>query len=310
MSRFRGFLSVALAGALSLGSVGCMRKVLLDGNIKATLDGSEAVNTLHDFEVARAVARAGLAQLEGLHKLAPYNENGLFMLTRGWAGASSAFTEDEWEMAVEKKDTRAAEYHLLRARAGYTRARFFGVELLTKRASGFEKARKNANAMQEWLKMHFNHPDDAKDLLWIGFAWVGHVGVSKEVPEAVGDLYVGVEILKRSLELDDDLEFGMGHTIIGAYHARTAMAELDESKRHFEEALKINEGKYLLTKLNYATRYYCFKNDKANYDRLLNEILAAGDVLPEARLQNVVAKRKARRYLEHAVFGEDCGFRL
>jgi tetratricopeptide (TPR) repeat protein len=308
MSRLRGFLGAALAAALSLTSVGCMRKVLLDGQIKGTLDGSEAVNTLHDFEVARAVARAGLAQLEGLHKLAPYNENALFMLTRTWAGASSAFTEDDWEMAVEKNDTRMAEYHLLRARAGYTRARFYGIELLTKRASGFEQARRNANSMRAWLRENFTHVDEAEDLLWIGFAWVGHVGVSKDVPEAVGDLYVGVEILQRSLELNNTLEYGMGHTIMGAYHARTALAELDESKRHFDEAMKINEGKYLLTQLNYATRYYCFKSDKPNYEKMLKAVLAAGDTLPEARLQNVVAKRKARRYLEHSVFAEDCGF--
>jgi tetratricopeptide (TPR) repeat protein len=310
MSLMRGIKTVALAAVLSMATVGCMRKVLLDGQIKGTLNGSEAVNTLHDFEVARAVARAGLAQLEGLHKLAPYNENALFMLTRAWSGASSAFTEDDWEMAREKHDERMTQYHLLRARSGYKRAKFFGVELLTKRATGFEEARKNGNAMKAWMKVHFNDPSEAEKLLWIGFSWVGHVGVSKDVPEAVGDLYVGVEVLRRALELDNTVVHGLGHVIMGAYHARTAMAELDEAKAHFEEALKINEGKLLLTQLNYATRYYCFKRDKPNYERLLNEILAAEDPLPDARLQNVVAKRKARRYLENADFAEDCGFRL
>ena len=62
------------------------------------------------------------------------------------------------------------------------------------------------------------------------------------------------------------------------------------------------------TQLNYGSRYYCFKSDRANYEKMLNEVLAAGDPLPEARLQNLIAKRRARRYLENKLFQEDCGF--
>jgi len=87
-----------------------------------------------------------------------------------------------------------------------------------------------------------------------------------------------------------------------------AMAELDESKKHFDRALEINGGKFLAAKLNYATRYYCFKSDKANYNKLLNEVLAAGDELPDARLPNVIAKRRARRYLGNKIWQENCGF--
>lgn len=310
MSLVRRMVGVLLAAAVSLGSTGCLRKVLLDGQIDGTLEGSEAVNTLHDFEVARAVARAGLAQLEGLHKIAPYNQHALFMLTRGWSGATYAFTEDEYELALIKGEETMTRYHRTRAQEGYKRAIFFGLELLDKRASGFDKARKNAQAMRAWLRDNFNDPEEAEDLLWIAYAWMSHVNVSKEMPEVVGELYVGVEILRRSLELDDKLEHGMGHTIMGAYHARTAQSELGESKKHFELALKINEGKFLPTKLNYATRYYCQKSDQESYKKLLNEVLAAGDPLPDARLQNLLAKRRARRYLEHDVFAEDCGFAL
>jgi len=72
--------------------------------------------------------------------------------------------------------------------------------------------------------------------------------------------------------------------------------------------MKINGGKFLPTQLNYASRYYCMKSDRPNYQRLLNEVLAAGDPIPEARLQNLIAKRRARRYLDNKIFQEDCGF--
>ncbi|MBM4362130.1 MAG: hypothetical protein FJ104_05580, partial [Deltaproteobacteria bacterium] len=219
-----------------------------------------------------------------------------------------AFSEDDYELAQEAKDDAAAAYHRARARAGYDRARFFGLQLLSKKAPGFEEARKNANTMKAWMNEHFRHPQEAEDLLWISYAWIAHVGIAKDDPAVVGDLYVGVAIAERSAELNDKLEYGMVHVILGAYHARTALSELDQAKEHFDAAMKINGGRFLSTQLNYAQRYYCAKSDRPNYERLLNEVLAGGDPIPEARLQNLIAKRRARRYLDNKMFQEDCGF--
>jgi tetratricopeptide (TPR) repeat protein len=299
-----------LLAALAMSVSGCIKKALLDGQIKGTRDGSAAVNTLHDYEVARSIAQAGVGQLEGMHKLAPDNTDALFMLTRGWAGLSFGFTEDDYEIAYEKEDEVMAQYHLLRARAGYQRAKYYGLELLSHHAQGIEAARRNQPTLRKWLVENFTDEEQAEDLLWIGYAHVGEVSASKEVPEVVGELFIGVEMVRRSVELDETLVYGTGHTILGAYHARTAMAELDKSKEHFDKALAINGGKYLPTKLNLAQRYYCMKGDKDAYVKTMNEVLAAGDDLPEARLQNVIAKRRARRYLGNKVWQEECGFKL
>ncbi len=304
----RGAAWLLLSLGLLTGTSGCIKKMLLDGQIKGTRDGSGAVNTLHDFEVANGVAFAGLGQLEGMHKLAPDNTDALFMLTRAWSGASFGFIEDEYEQAYEKQDQVMAEYHLMRARAAYQRAIHYGIELLGHHADGFSDAKRNHETIRNWLVENFTDEDQAEDLLWVGYAWIGHVSASKEVPEVVGELYVGVEMVKRSVELDEDSTYATGHTILGAYHARTAMAELDESKKHFDRAIALNGGKFLPTKLNLATRYYCMKADRAGYEKTLNEVLAAGDELPEARLQNVIAKRRARRYLGNKVWQEECGF--
>jgi hypothetical protein len=308
MSLARGMVAALLAAGLSMTTTGCLKKVLLDGQIKGTLQGSTAVNTLHDYEVARAIAFAGLGQIEGMHYLAPDNPNGLFMLTRSWAGVAFGFIEDEYEQAYEKGDDVMAEYHLARARAAYLRGRIYGVELLAQSADGFDEARRNADVMHAWVQTSFDDPEQAETLLWAGYAWIGHVSVSRDIPEIVGELYVGVELVRRSVELDETVQFGTGHTILGAYHARSGMAELEESKKHFERALAINGGNFLPTKLNFAQRYYCNVGDRATYDRLMNEVLAAPDNLPEARLQNTIAKRRARRYIANKVWQEECGF--
>jgi hypothetical protein len=304
--KLRSGLVVAACAALL--STGCIKKILLDGQIKGTRDGSVAVNTLHDFEVARAVASAGLGQLEGMHKLAPENTNALFMLTRGWAGAGFGFVEDDYEEAYEKGDEMMADYHLARTRAAYLRARTYGLELLDQIAHGFQENRRNQPLLRAWLVDNFTEPEEAEDLLWAGYAWIAYTSASRDIPAIVGELYVGVEMVRRSVELDETAAFATGHTILGAYHARTAMSELEDSKKHFDRALEINGGKYLTTKLNYAQRYYCAKSDRANYEKLLHEVLAAGDPLPEARLQNTIAKRRARRYLNNKIWQEECGF--
>lgn len=309
MTFVRGTVAAICAAGISISTTGCLKKVLLDGQIRGTLQGSAAVNTLHDYEVARGVALAGVGQIEGMHYLAPENTDALFMLTKSWAGISFGFIEDDYEMAYEKGDDVMAEYHLARARAGYARARYYGIELLDMNAKGFDEAKVNDEKMRAWLVKNFNDPDDAEMLLWVGYAWIGHVSASKDIPAIVGELYVGFELVRRSVELDETVQYATGHTILAAYHARTAMSELDESKKDFERALQLNGGKFLPTKLNYAQRYYCAVGDRAKYEQLLNEVIAAPDDLPEARLQNTIAKRRARRYLGNKVWQEECGFR-
>jgi hypothetical protein len=294
------------AAALVLSTTGCIKKTLLNGQIKGTREGSAAVDTLSDFEVAKNVAFAGLGQLEGMHKLAPDNEDALFMLTKGWSGAAFAFIEDEYEMADDAGNDAMADDHRSRARAAYDRAIHYGIELLEHKVQGFDAAKKNEDSIRAWLK-NFDSPEDAANLLWVGQAWLGKVNVSKDVPEIVGELYVGVAMIERSVELDDKAFYGLGRTILGAYHARTAMSEMDEAYKQFQMALQINGGKSLMTKFQLAKAYYCNKGDKANYEKTLQEIIDAGDVLPEQRLQNTIAKRRARRYLSEKR-EENCGF--
>ena len=59
----------------------------------------------------------------------------------------------------------------------------------------------------------------------------------------------------------------------------------------------------------YAQNHACQSHDAAAYKPLLNEVVSAGDVLPEQRLENTVARRKATRYLGQARL-KRCGFSL
>jgi hypothetical protein len=302
-------LSLALAASLSLfGTTGCLKQMILDGQIASTRKASVAIDSFSDYEVANAVAFSGVAQFEGMHYLAPDNEDALFMLTKGWAGATFGFIEDQMEQAEDTEgiDSDLYAYHRARAIAGYDRAIHYGIQLLEMRNAGFDAARKNDETMKAWLA-GFTDKSDGANLFWTGYAWLAKTNVAKDEPAVVSDLFIAVAMLERSVALDETYMNGSGRTALGAYHARTALAELDEAKREFDRASAINGGKLLLTKFQLAARYYCMKSDKANYERILNEVVDAGDVFPAARLQNTIAKRRAKRYLSKQR-QENCGF--
>jgi hypothetical protein len=300
---------LATTAALALGSAGCIKQMILDGQIESTRKASDAIDTLGDYEVAGAIAFAGLGQFEGMHYLAPENEDALFMLVKGWGGATYGFIEDELEQVEDTQglDSDLYRYHQARAKAAYERAVHYGLELLAKKNAGFAQARRNDETMKAWLAT-FNDPEiDAPNLFWTAYAWMSKTNVVKDDPAVVADLFIGVAMMERAVALDETYMYGTGHVVLGAYNAASAMSDLAASKKHFDRAMQINGGKHLLTKFNYAAKYHCMKGDRPSYEKLLTEVVEAGDVMPEQRLQNTIAKRRAKRYLGKERL-RNCGF--
>lgn len=304
----RKIIGLALASCLAFSQLGCIKSMLTNGQIASTRKASGAFDTIADYELARSAASAGLVQFEGMHRLAPDNTDALFMLVKGWVGYGYAFPEDDYEAATLSDNSSAANYHKGRAQMAYDRALFYGLELLATRATGLDDARKDLKSMKEWLDSNFDKAEDAELLFWLGYAWLARVSIAKEDPEQVAKLWVGVAFLEHSVKLDPTFMRYGGTGTLGAYHARSGMAELDESKKLFETAIAKTERKALILLVNYASRYACMKNDKALYEKLLNEVVSAGDIDPTNRLQNTVAKRRAQRYLTKNWMLNECGF--
>jgi hypothetical protein len=302
----RGALATCFA---LLACTSCMNKAVADAGIDAAYAGARSIDTIQDYEIGRNVVEADIGQIEAFHSLSPGNATGLFLLTKGWTAIGLAFLEDEYADAYQSGNSELADYQLRREEAAFARAMYFGVEGLGHQASGFDAASRNAKSIHDWLAKNFDSRSDAPLLLWTGVAWVAHAAAgARDDPGAVGELYVGVELVQRSVVLDPTLEFALGETILGAYHARSALAELDESKTHFDRALSLNHGRFLMTKILLAQRYYCLRRDRTSYERTLKEVLSEPDSLPAARLQNAAAKRFAYRYLGNKIWQEECGF--
>jgi hypothetical protein len=286
-------------------STGCIDRMVLDGTLKSTRDASSAFDTLSDLEVARIGAASSLVQVEGMQKLAPDNEDAMFLLLQAWAGYGGAFIEDEWEQAYDRGDEDGEAYQAGRAKDAYDRAIRFGTMLFEQRHPGFVAAQRNTDTVRAYLAGF--DKSDAEALLWMGAAWMSRGSVAAERPEIVADLFIGVAIVERSVELEPTLAYGLGYAMLGAYHARAPDAELGQAKELFERSLALTQRKALTTQLLYAQNWACQAHDEKSYRALLEEVIAAGDVLPQQRLENTIAVRKAHRYLGQPRL-QRCGF--
>jgi hypothetical protein len=295
--------SMTLSLVLAFATAGCIQQILVDGQINGTRRGADAVDTIADYELAKSAAKAGLAQFEGMHVLSPKNEDALFLLTKNWVGYGFAFIDDERERADDDGNGEEQQYHQQRALAAYNRAILYGAELLSHRVGGFDAAKRNETTLKAWLQ-RFDERDDAQALLWTGYGYLLRADVmrSSGAPVAigaVGELYIGVAMIERSVQLDPDYAGASGITALATYHGRPMVdaKELEQSRQLFDAALARTQRKNLMVMVNYARSYACAKGDKRLYESLLGEVLAAVDPDPNQRLTNTIARRRAKRYL-------------
>ena len=108
--------------------------------------------------------------------------------------------EDELEEAQLEGREAAADYHKKRAKMAYDRAVFYGLELLSHKDKGFEKAKKNEMTLTTWLKDHFDSKEDAENLFWVAYAWMSRVNLLQDDTAMVADLYIGVDMMQRAFQ--------------------------------------------------------------------------------------------------------------
>jgi hypothetical protein len=74
--------------------------------------------------------------------------------------------------------------------------------------------------------------------------------------------------------------------------------DMDRAKVLFDDTLDKTERRNLQVQLAMARYYAVNIGDHELFRSLLEEVVEAGDVLPEARLSNTLARRRAQRYLD------------
>ena len=97
---------------------------------------------------------------------------------------------------------------------------------------------------------------------------------------------------------DSTFYFGGADVFLGTlYGSRPRMlgGDTDRARKHFERALRISDGKFLLTHVYYARSVAVQTLNEPLFDELLLTVETTSlEVLPGFRLPNAIAKEKAR----------------
>lgn len=232
-----------------------------------------------DVGLAEKAIPASLKMLEGLGKEDPDNVWILENLAEGFCGYAFSFLEDVEPERASGLYLRGKNY-ALRALEIQSGKKWSGLSL-----DEFSKRLKEVDLSQQAA------------LFWTGQCWGSWLSLNLDSVEAFSDLPRVEKLMNRTLELDPGFHHAGPHLFLGAFYggrSRMLGGNPDKARNHFEQALKITGGKYLLIPLLYSKTYAVQNQDKELFEAQLKRLIeTSADVLPEQRLANQVAKKKA-----------------
>lgn len=149
---------------------------------------------------------------------------------------------------------------------------------------------------------------DLPYVFWATYGWLNWVRSQSGSPASIVELVTIEKIMGRLLELDETYQGGSLHLFFGGYHAaKPAMlgGRPDLSRKHFEKAIELSGGTFLLAQVTYAETYARATFNRELHDQLLNEVADFPlEKAPEFALSNTIAKTRAARLLQENYFAE------
>jgi len=276
---------LGLAAAAALSACGSVDRVAVNTTTDVLMKGRASVFEEPDYDLAREAAPTQLKLIEALLASAPENRDLRRLAAEGFAGGAFLFYEDAAPQRAKGLYLRGRD-HALAALA--LKPAFRG--LADKTLDDFTKALGAATK------------DDVPDLFWAGFGWAGEINLSKDDASALADLPKAAALMQRVLELDPSFHFAGADLFYGVYYAsRPPMLGGDPQKalQHFAAAQRLTQDQYLLVPVLEARWYAVAVQDKELFRQLLTKVVEApSGRLPESRLTDEAAKRKAAALLE------------
>ncbi len=293
-SHQRGLASWCWLPLLLVLLSGCSIKKMAINKLGDALSGSgTGFASDDDPELVKAAVPFSLKLIESLLAESPQHKGMLLAACSGFTQYSFAFVNQDAD-ELEDTDIAAATRMRVRAKRLYLRARGYGLRGLEVKHPGFEQAlRKNPKTAVKSATV-----SDVPLLYWTAAAWGSAISVSKDDPALVSDQIIVEALIDRALELDEDFDRGAIHGVLISYEMARQGVTGDpalRSKKHFDRAMKLSGGKLASPLVSFAESVSVQNQNRAEFQALLDQALAINpDAVPESRLQNLVAQRRAR----------------
>lgn len=145
---------------------------------------------------------------------------------------------------------------------------------------------------------------DGEILFWTASCWASWIQANAGSWAAIADLPKVESLMNRALELDERYYYGGPHLFMGVVKTIRPPAlggKPEEARHHFERAIEIGRGEFLMAYVLYAKQYARLMFDRELHDRLLAKVMEAPtDGVRELVLLNRIAKQSASDLLASA----------
>jgi hypothetical protein len=275
------FLLVTLLTACGIG-----KRIRVASTASLLEDVARASSKQSDLKLIREGTPSYLMLIDGMVEALPENKQLLITAAQSYASYASAFIQDEDKAYAITLYARARSYALRALEQNGFK------DPLSRTFEDFE------TGLQKMQKK------DVPYLFWTASCWGSWISLNLRSMEAMAELPRVVAMMNRVLVLDEAFYYGGAHVFMGILEAskpKIAGGDLNIARNHFLRAIDLGDGKFLMTKVYYASYYAKKAFDRELYLSTLEEVLKTpADIVPELTLLNSVAHAKAKTMIGEA----------
>ena len=290
------FASITLLAAVLGGSSCSIRRYAINQVGDVLAEGPSVYETDQDVELVGEALPFGLKLVESLLVQSPNHRGLLLTACGGFVLYSYAYVDYRAEV-TEDHDLERARQLRDRARKLYLRAADYGFRGLELSYPGFRQQlfTQPRQAVQHVTNTR-KRRKDVELLYWTAASLGLAISISRNDAAMLARLPEVEAMLDRALELDEAWREGALHTFqVQLGTASPGEPDYDAIKRHYERALDLSQGKDASLYLAYAETVSIPRQDRAEFDSLIEKTLAVNpDADPNRRLLNALAHRRAQ----------------
>lgn len=297
----RFWVRVGGAALLVLTLAGCSVKTYAVNKVgKALVGGGTTWSADDDPELIRDATPFALKTMESLLASSPNNRDLLLATCSGFTQYAYAYIQSEADF-IEASDLDRAQAMRARAVRMYRRALGYGLRGLELASPGIAARFKldpegAVSALQE--------SRDVPLMYWTAAAWGAAISLDKLNTELSADLPAVGALIHRAVALDPAFNDGALYDMLISWDGgRPAAAggSPAAARKDFEAAIGHARGRRAAPYVSLAESVAVAEQNRVEFRKLLQEALAIDpDAIPEQRLANLIAQKRARWLLARA----------
>lgn len=294
--------STTLLAAI-LGGPSCsVRRYAINQVGNALAEGPSVYETDEDVELVGEALPFGLKLVESLLVQSPNHRGLLLTGCSGFVLYSYAYVDYRAEI-TEGEDLQRASRLRERARKLYLRAGDYGFRGLELSYPGFrQQLFTQPRSAVQLVTNKRKKQKDVELLYWTAASLGLAISISRNDAAMLARLPEVEAMLDRALELDETWREGALHAFkVQLAAAQPGEPDYEAISRHYQRALELSRGKDASLYLAYAETVAVPKQNRAEFDALVEKALAVDvDADPNRRLLNSLAQRRAQWLRERA----------